>query len=79
MIIVSNGFNKFFLASAASELARRGLLAALVTGAYPTPGIGRPFASAGSQEQRRLARLLARSEPIPAQLVLPIGCQKDCT
>ena len=69
MVIVSNGFNKFFLASAASELARRQLLSALVTGAYPTPGIRQAIRASGLAGTRKLARLLARSEPIPDHLV----------
>ena len=69
MIIVSNGFNKFFLAAAASELARRGRLAALVTGAYPTSVVEKAVRLVGLAKTRKAARLLARSEPIPAELV----------
>lgn len=69
MIVISSGFDKFFLAPAASELARRGLLSALSTGAYPTKGLRRCLEIPGLAKSPKLARLVARAEPIPERLI----------
>lgn len=69
MIVISNGFSKFFLAPAASELARRGLLSAFSTGAYPTRSFQTFLQAPGLANSRKLARLIARREPIPEQLI----------
>lgn len=73
MIVISNGFDKFFLAPAASELARRGLLSAFSTGAYPTRGLQKWLKAFGLANSRKLSRLIARGEPIPEQLVFSDG------
>lgn len=69
MIVISNGFDKFFLTPAASELARRGLLSALSTGAYPTKGVRLCLEMPGLSKSPKLTRLIARSEPIPERLI----------
>ena len=69
MIIINNGFNKFALAAGASELARRELLSAFATGAYPTVRVQRWLNILGLADNRKFARLLARAEPIPDRLV----------
>jgi glycosyltransferase involved in cell wall biosynthesis len=69
MIIINNGFNKFHLAPGASELARREVLSAFATGAYPTARVRRWLNVLGLADNRKFARLLARAEPIPDRLV----------
>jgi glycosyltransferase involved in cell wall biosynthesis len=70
-VLISNGFNRFHLAVAAEEAARRGSLHMLVTGAYPTRGatliarIARPLGAA------RIGRLLDRSVELPTTLISP--------
>ena len=67
-VVVSNGFSQFFLRHAATAAARRGMLAAFLTGAYPTPVVRR-LLGATPVFRRKSARLLARHEPIPDDLV----------
>lgn len=64
MLIISNGYNKFQLAVAASEMDRRGDLTAFFTGAYPTLGLMRVLRFTGLHRFRKLQRLIARKEPI---------------
>ncbi len=68
-VIISNGFGKFHLAVAAAEAHRRGLLSLFLTGAYPTAGVKRLAAGLGLARGRKVGRLLARGEDVPAQLV----------
>jgi glycosyltransferase involved in cell wall biosynthesis len=73
VLVIANGFNKFHLALAAAEAHRRGLLTCFITGAYPTPLVRRALALGGlGRRNRRLARLAARREAIPDELVCPI-------
>ncbi len=69
MIIINNGFNKFHLAPGAAELARRDLLSAFATGAYPAVRVRRWLNVLGLADNRKFARLLARAEPIADRLV----------
>src|ERR1700738_3706536 len=69
MVIVSNGFNKFFMSVAAAEAHRRGLLSTFITGAYPTPAMQRAARLAGVDRTRKFSRLLARGDEIPTNLV----------
>ncbi len=70
MIVISNGFSKFHLAIAASEMARRDRLTAMLTGAYPTPFVRQVVKRLGGHA--KLARLLARAEQVPDALVHPL-------
>ncbi len=69
MVIISNGFSKFYLAVAAAEAHRRGVLARFITGAYPTSSVRRLAACSGLVASRKFSRLLARGEDIPDDLV----------
>jgi glycosyltransferase involved in cell wall biosynthesis len=65
-VVVSNGFHKMHLNTAAREASDRGLLGVAVTGAYPTRAYRRlmallPFARRGS-----LGRIAQRDEGVPA-------------
>lgn len=72
-VVVSNGFNRFHLALAAAEASRRGALALLMTGVYPTPRV-RAFAHAtGLARTRRGARLLDRGAAVPPNRVRQFG------
>lgn len=69
MIVINNGFNKCHLASAAAELSRRDMLSAFSTGAFPSRYLQKWLEVFGLVSNRKLARLLARLEPVPEQLV----------
>lgn len=71
MVIVSNGFSKFPLAVAAVELYKRGMLSALITGAYPKRTSRIPVAVA-SRLPGKARRFLARGEAVPDALVRPM-------
>lgn len=64
-VVVSNGFSRFHLATAAAELERRGLLARLLTGAYPSGAAWRLACALGLDHGRKLDRLARRGEDIP--------------
>lgn len=68
MIIVSNGFNKFHLATAASAVAARKKLTALLTGAYPFSSVQRLLLRAGINH-RRILKFFDRREQIEAEMV----------
>jgi glycosyltransferase involved in cell wall biosynthesis len=68
-ILISNGFNRFQLAVAAAEMERRGRLAKMLTGAYPTPWTKRLIAALGLGAHPRAKRLLDREEEIPANRI----------
>ena len=72
MIIVSNGFSHFHLKAAAAEIQRRGKLAVLLAGAYPTPGLKSLLQSLGLGKQSKIIRLLAREEPDLVGKVNPV-------
>lgn len=65
-VVVSNGFSRFQLAVAAAENAKRGLLRALVTGAYPT---SRVSAVLRVIPHAKTQRLLDRGEDLDDRLV----------
>lgn len=69
MVIISNGFNKFYLSVAAAEANKRGLLSSFITGAYPTPAVRKILALPGVNSSRKLQRLSARGEAIPDTLI----------
>ena len=66
-VVISNGFHKMHLATAAREASDRGLLKLALTGAYPTPAFRRllrwvPLAGSGP-----LGRIEQRDEGIPLE------------
>lgn len=66
-ILTSNGSNKFYLASLSVELARKGMLAGMLTSGWPTKEaswVARPF-----KRNAAIQRFFNRHEPIPAELV----------
>ncbi|MEQ8370169.1 MAG: glycosyltransferase family 4 protein, partial [Alphaproteobacteria bacterium] len=73
MLVVSNGFAKFPMSVAAAEAERRGTLAALITGAWPTPRLVSLLRATGLDRRPRLQRLLARGELIAAERVHPLA------
>ncbi len=64
-VVISNGFGQFHLRQAATETARRGALAAFITGGYPTPAIARALRIGGLDRIGAAGRLLARGAPLP--------------
>lgn len=62
-VLISNGFNRFHLAVAASEVAARGRLSQMLTGAYPTARVAAVLRRAGLSRSPKIARLLARKQP----------------
>lgn len=68
-VIVSNGFGRFHLRLAAVEAARRGALAAFITGACPTPGTARWIETVHLSRVRSIGRFLARAVPLPPERV----------
>lgn len=65
-VVVSNGTYRFHLAPLAAELARQGLLSALITGAYPKGLCMRMLQGA---KDDRIRRLLDRREDLPDAMV----------
>lgn len=72
MIVVSNGFSKFHIATAAARAAAAGRLERFITGAYPTPLVRNLAHLSGTAGQRKLGRLLARREDIPDDRVVSL-------
>ena len=72
MIIISNGYQKFHLAWAASEADRRGLLSVFITCAYPTKFVRRILTACGLTTNVKIRRLLAREEPISETRVVAL-------
>lgn len=76
-VIVSNGFSRYHMSPAAAQLYRRGRLALLITGAYPTPRMRLLLRLTRAQKiwPRKIARLLERGEDLPDRLVraLPLS------
>jgi glycosyltransferase involved in cell wall biosynthesis len=77
VVVISNGFNKFHLAVAAEELAKRLKLSMLITGAYPTARIRKISSTWPLSKFRKFGRLSARGQKIPenqiTSLWLPEG------
>lgn len=69
MIVMSNGFSRFHLATAASQLAALGRLTLLITGPYPVPILRRMLALAWLDRTSKGHRLLARRENIADTMV----------
>jgi glycosyltransferase involved in cell wall biosynthesis len=65
MVIISNGFNKFHLATAAASMASLGRLHCLITGAYPIPGMALAVELLSRMAPLKAQRLLDRAESIP--------------
>ena len=68
-IVISNGFGRFHLRVAAVETARRGALAAFITGGYPTPGLARRVQIAGLSRAPAVGRFLQRAVPVPDERI----------
>ncbi|NDC78650.1 MAG: hypothetical protein EBZ67_12370, partial [Chitinophagia bacterium] len=66
-VVISNGTYRFHLAPLAAELARVGILSALITGTYPKGALR--YMLQGSKDAR-LRRLLDRREDLPDEMVL---------
>ena len=71
-VVISNGFNRFHLAAAAAEIDRHRRLAAFITGAYPTARLRSALDLTGLSRSRKVARLLARRQPLAEQRVRPL-------
>lgn len=69
MIVVSNGFSRFHLATAAAQLAALNRLTLLITGPYPVPFIRRALRLARLDTTSKGHRLLARVEAIDDTMV----------
>jgi glycosyltransferase involved in cell wall biosynthesis len=69
MVIISNGFSKFYLSVAAVEADQRHLLTCLLTGAYPTPLVRQILSLPYLRSRPKARRLAARREPIADSLV----------
>ncbi len=68
-VILSNGFARYNLVAAAVELARKGLLARFITGAYPAGRLWRLICRLGLARGRKLGRLIRRGDAIPDALI----------
>jgi glycosyltransferase involved in cell wall biosynthesis len=75
-VIISNGFSKFPLAAAAAEICRRGRLAALFTGAYPTKSALKLLHALRLDRAAKITRLIARGEDIPDNFVIPFWLEE---
>lgn len=64
-VVVSAGFNKTHMTTAAREACDRGQLALAITGAYPTPALQRMARRTGLARRRTVSRWLERDERIP--------------
>lgn len=69
MIVMSNGFSRFHLATAAAQLAALNRLTLLITGPYPVPAIRRALRLARLDATSKGHRLLARVEAIDDTMV----------
>ena len=65
MVVISAGFHKTHVTTAAREALNRDSLAVLITGAYPTSRVRRWAKRLNVAERGRLGRLLERGEGIP--------------
>lgn len=65
MVVVSSGYHKTHVTTAAAETAGRGLLCLAITGAYPTARLQRVLRALRLAEVGRVGRLMERGEPIP--------------
>jgi glycosyltransferase involved in cell wall biosynthesis len=65
MVIVSSGFYKTHITTAAREASDRGILVRFFVGAYPTARLQRLLRLVGLAERGRISRLIERDEAIP--------------
>jgi glycosyltransferase involved in cell wall biosynthesis len=65
MVVISAGFNKTHVTTAAREALNRGLLSLAITGAYPTSRVRALTRALHVDHRGRIARLLERGEQIP--------------
>ena len=65
MVIISSGFHKTHVTTAAGEASDRGLLALAITAAYPTARTRRIAGTLRVADKGRVARLFERGETIP--------------
>ena len=65
MVVISSGFHKTHVTTAAREASDRGLLRLAITAAYPTEAVTRFLRFLGLEKKGRVARLLERGEEIP--------------
>jgi glycosyltransferase involved in cell wall biosynthesis len=72
LVVVSSGFHKTHVTTAAGESSRRGLLSLAITGAYPTEPVKRLIRALRLAGTGRIARLMERGEPIPEQELRPL-------
>jgi glycosyltransferase involved in cell wall biosynthesis len=68
-VVISAGFNKTHVTTAAAEASARETLRLCITGAYPTPLFRGAVRLLGISDKGRLARLLERAEDIPPERV----------
>ncbi len=68
-VVISNGFGRFDLLEAATEMARRGTLAAFLSGAYPNKGLASFVKATGLDRSAAFERFLARAASLPADRV----------
>lgn len=64
MVVMSNGFSRFHLSTAAAQLAKLDRLTLLITGPYPTPVVRRLLHLVQLDATSKGHRLLARTEAI---------------
>jgi glycosyltransferase involved in cell wall biosynthesis len=72
MVVISSGFHKTHVTTAAGEISGRGLLSLAITGAYPTSRLLRILRLLRLADKGRVARLLERGEPIPERELRPV-------
>src|SRR5947207_5838620 len=65
MVVISSGFHKTHVTTAAREASVRGLLRLAITAAYPTEAVKRLVRFLRLDNKGRVARLLERGEEIP--------------
>lgn len=68
-VVISAGFNKTHMTTAAREVYDRGQLALAITGLYPTPLLTWLLRTTRLSARWRMPRLLERDEAIPSRLV----------
>ena len=72
LVVVSSGFHKTHVTTAAGEINQRGLLRLAITGAYPTARAKRVLRALRLSDRGRVARLMEREEPIPETKLRPL-------
>ncbi len=67
MVVVSSGFHKTHITTAAREAYDRGLLTRFLVGAYPTDRLKRVLHLLRLSDRGRIGRLIERDEAIPRE------------